>query len=107
MKFAVSVSQLAQLDSDRIFEWIAAQSLQGAVLWHRAFEKALKELQTDAALYGRVAESAEFDRDVRQNIFRTRRGRAYRLVYVLLGNEVHILRVRGPGQSTLTTNDLQ
>jgi plasmid stabilization system protein ParE len=107
MKFAVSVSSRAQYDSDRIFEWIAARSHQGAVAWHRAFEHALHQLQSDADLYGAAAEGSEIGRDIRQRIFRTRRGRAYRLVYLMIGSEVRVLRVRGPGQSSVSDDELQ
>jgi plasmid stabilization system protein ParE len=107
MKFAVSFSDQAQSDSDRIFEWLAARSLQGAVVWHHALEQAIEQLQLDAVSYGRAPESAEFSRDIRQKLFKTRRGRTYRLVFDLDGYKVRILRVRGPGQSSLASDDLR
>jgi hypothetical protein len=39
-------------------------------------------------------------------LFKTRRGRYYRLVYVIAEDEVHVLRVRGPGQPDLLPDEI-
>ena len=44
--------------------------------------------------------------EVRQFLFKTRRGRTYRAVYVIMDDEVRILRVRGPGQPPLTDDEM-
>jgi hypothetical protein len=40
-------------------------------------------------------------REIRHIVFRTRHGRPYRALFTIVGNEVRILRVRGPGQAPL------
>jgi plasmid stabilization system protein ParE len=106
MKFTVSVLHRASSDSDRIFEWIAARSPQGAIAWHRKFEEALSRLRNDADLHSVAPESKHFAVEVRQLFFRTRRGEPYRLIYAIVEREVRVLRVRGPGQAPITKADL-
>src|SRR5688572_24380330 len=105
MEYAVSVSERAWSDADRIFEWIAKRSPEGAIKWHLAFDAALVELEINANL-GVAPESADVKAVIRQKLFKTRRGRRYRLLFTVVGEEVHVLRVRGPGQAPLTADDL-
>ena len=51
-------------------------------------------------------EDEHFDIDVRQALFKTRRGRIYRMLFTIVGNEVRILRVRGPGQAPVVADDV-
>ncbi len=44
--------------------------------------------------------------ELRQFLFKTRRGRTYRGVFAVVNHEVRIVRVRGPGQGPLTDNEL-
>jgi hypothetical protein len=47
-------------------------------------------------------ESAEVDYPVQQFLFKTPRGRKYRILYTIVGDEVRVLHVRGPGQDVIT-----
>jgi hypothetical protein len=46
-------------------------------------------------------------RGIRQTLFKTPRGRTYRMVFTILGSDVRVLAIRGPGQAPLTRNDLR
>ena len=107
MKYAVSVLRRAWSDADRIFEWIASRSPRGAINWSQAFDTALAELTNDADQHSIALESAELNGAIRQKIFKTRRGRPYRLLFMIIGNDVRVLRVRGPGQSSVIAEDIQ
>jgi hypothetical protein len=50
-------------------------------------------------------ESSEFDCPIHQLTFKTPRGRKYRILYAIVGDEVRILHVRGPGQDSITPQD--
>jgi mRNA-degrading endonuclease RelE of RelBE toxin-antitoxin system len=106
MKFSVVVLQRAWTDADRMYEWIASKSPQGARQWHRSFEDALLELQWDAELHSLAPENVKLNRNIRQKIFRTRRGRPYRLIFAIAGKDVHVLCVRGPGQEPVNLSDI-
>jgi hypothetical protein len=53
-----------------------------------------------------AAESHPLKRDLRHKLFKTRRGRIYRIVFEPGDAEIVILRVRGPGQAPLKRRDL-
>jgi plasmid stabilization system protein ParE len=106
MRYTVSILRRARADIDEFRAWIARLSPQGAAAWYRAHREAVKKLRRDAHQQGQAPESAELGRDIRQTFFKTRRGRPYRLIYTIIGNEVRILRVRGPGQAPVTAEDI-
>jgi plasmid stabilization system protein ParE len=106
MKYRVVVSRQALRDVRATFSWIAQQSLPGAQRWRNAFDSAIQRLESNPLGCGRAGEADDFvDRELRQILFKTRRGRTYRAVFVVAGNEVRVLRVRGPGQQDLTDAD--
>ena len=92
----------ANRDFATIVEWLQSKSLDGANRWIDAFDAALTAI-TEAPLQQSLASEDEFiRRDVRQYFFSTKQGRRYRIVFTVVGNEVRVLRVRGPGQDLLS-----
>jgi plasmid stabilization system protein ParE len=106
MKFAVSTLRRAEADIISIHAWLAERSEAGANRWYEVARQAIGSLGQDADQHSLAPESAELDIEVREKLFRTRRGRMYRLLYTIVGNEARVLRVRGPGQAPVTSNDL-
>ena len=106
MTYRVSILKRAEIDSDKIYVWIAKRSPQGAGAWYRAFLAAVQSLEHDAGRYGLAPEAHAAGAEVRQHFFRTGRGRTYRLLYVIDENDVRVLRVRGPGQAYVRPNEL-
>ena len=106
MTFSIRILPRAERDAQSIFKYLAQHSPEGAVRWWDAFEKATRELGQDPFRYGLAAESGIFDYELRQFLFKTRRGRTYRGVFVVVGDEVRLLRVRGPGHSPLEADEL-
>jgi hypothetical protein len=51
-------------------------------------------------------ENADAELEVRQVLFKTRRGNVYRALYFVDGENVYILRVRGKGQAQVNPADL-
>jgi hypothetical protein len=80
------------------YQWIAANSLDGANRWFDEFLRRLRFLGEFPFMYGLAPESELFSEPVRQAVFKTRRGRRYRLVYVVRGDMVTVFSIRGPGQ---------
>jgi len=48
----------------------------------------------------------DLELEVKQILFKTKRGRIYRAVFHVKGTDVFVLRVRGPGQAPITKEDL-
>jgi plasmid stabilization system protein ParE len=107
MKFSILILERARSDINEFRTWIATKSPQGAAAWYLALCAAVQLLRHNADRYGQAPESSDLGRDTRQAFFRTRRGRSYRLIYTIVGKEVRILRVRGPGQAPLSDDDIR
>src|SRR5437588_5891206 len=97
----------AGADIDRIFDWLAGRSPQGAANWYAALVAAVDRIAETPEQFAVAAESLpRWNRDIHQAPFKTARGRRYRLIFELTDTEVRILRVRGPGQPPVRRRDL-
>lgn len=107
MKYSIRVLRRAQSDVDHIHAWLRQRSQAGATRWYAAFIKAAASLRHFPEACG-VATDAEFDEVIiRERPFKTPRGRSYRILFTVVGEEVLILRVRGPAQPPLTWGEFQ
>ena len=86
--------------------WIKERSSKGALRWLDTLEKTLRERQSRAVSCGPATEADDFDVDLRQRLFKTRRGNTYRLVFILREDVVHILAVRRTRQDRLQLGDI-
>ena len=106
MNFIVRELPKAKQDKDHIFRWLHQRSPQGALAWLDAYDTLVDRLTADAPTFAATPEAADCELDVRQGLFRTRRGRVYRALFVVEREEVFILRVRGPGQAPVFPEEL-
>src|SRR5262245_4381487 len=100
------IVERAASDVDDIFNWLVRRSVQGATSWYLAFRQALGKIASSPESFAEAPESHVVGRQLRQALFKTRRGRLYRIVFQVLETEIVILRIRGPGQSPLRRWDL-
>jgi plasmid stabilization system protein ParE len=105
MRF-INVQRRARADLDRIYDWLETRSHRGAVSWYRAFWAAAMRIAEDPESYSIVDEAPDVSRPVRQAIFKTRRGKRYRIIFDFSETDVYIYRVRQPGQRPLRDRDL-
>src|SRR6266849_703422 len=101
MSRTLRIVERARSDVDGIFDWLDHRSVQGAVSWYLAFRNVLEKIASSPESFAGAAESHPLGRQLRQALFKTRRGRIYRIVFEVSATEIIILRVRGPGQSPL------
>lgn len=107
MRCRVVTHARARRDVRSIIAWLHDRSRSGAVSWFGAYEAAIRRLALNAAGCSRLDEADAFPgRDLRQFLFKTRRGRVDRGVFELSGDVVRVLRVIGPGQDSLSAEDL-
>jgi plasmid stabilization system protein ParE len=104
--YRVVILRRADADTNAIYVWLAKRSVAGAGRWYRAFLNAAASLSNNPFRCGSAPESVAVGYDVRQHLFKTPRGRKYRLLYLVTGDEVRVLRIRGPGQAPVTGADL-
>ncbi len=107
MSYHVRVLARARQDLDGIVAYIAERSSQGAARLLGRFEDALATLEQNPYLAPIAPEAGELGEEVRHILFRTRAGRTYRAIFLIVGNEVRILRIRGSGQRPLSPDELE
>ena len=109
MKYHLRTLRRAQRDVEAIIDWIAntREAPRGAASWLAAYEKAADSLIRAPYSYGLAPENEYVDLELRQFLFKTRRGRLYRGIFTVDGNEILILRVRGSGQPPLQRDEVE
>jgi plasmid stabilization system protein ParE len=108
MSFLVRVLRRAERDVEEILHFIAEvrKAPNGALRWYRAYEAALNRLAKEAGTLPLAPESDYVEYEIRQILFRTRKGRTYRMLSTIVGDEVRVLHVRGPGQDIMAARQL-
>jgi hypothetical protein len=99
MSFAVRELPKAKQDKSSIFRWLHERSPTGAAAWLDAYDSLVERLKQQAPSLELAPESQDCDLEVRQALFKTRRGRVYRALFFIEASNLYILRVRGPGQA--------
>jgi hypothetical protein len=107
MSFSVRELPKAKSDKHSIFCWLNERSPAGAAAWLDAYDSLMERLKQDTNSFGLAPENQDCDFDVRQALFKTRRGRVYRALFFIEGHDVYILRVRGPGQAPVRPEDIK
>lgn len=105
MSFHVRVFAKAERELEAILDWLSQRSPQGAARWLTAFEHSKDLIGRNPFAMGLAPENEFVAPEIRQAIFKTRRGRRYRALFTIVGDEVRILHVRAPGQSLLRPRD--
>jgi hypothetical protein len=106
MSFTVRELPKAKQDKRAIFLWLHERAPEGAAAWLDAYDSLIERLKQDAASFGVAPENQGCEFEVRQALFKTRRGRVYRVLFFIEGRDAYILRVRGPGQAPVMPDDI-
>jgi len=106
MSRTLRIVERARADVDQIFTWLVRRSPQGAIAWYLAFKRAIDRIADVGDNLGLSPEGERLQREIRQALFKTRRGRIYRVLFEIQDLEIVILRVRGPGQALLRRRDM-
>ncbi|MGO9471654.1 MAG: type II toxin-antitoxin system RelE/ParE family toxin [Isosphaeraceae bacterium] len=106
MSYQVRLLARARHDLDDILSYISERSPEGAARLLAGLEKTLTMLEKNPFLSPLAPETEELQEQLRHIMFRTRAGRTYRALFVVVGDEVRVLRVRGSGQPPVTSNEI-
>ena len=106
MRRSVRVLTRAQQDVAACYAYIAERSPRGAASWFNRFSETRDRLAIEADIRAIAVESANVEYDIQEVLFKTRKGKPYRLLFTILDEEVLVLRVRGPGQDFVPENEL-
>ena len=106
MKYNVVSLRRANDDVRHITRWIAERSVQGANAWLDAYSALVDRLAEHPDAFATALEDPDSNIPLKQALFRTQHGRTYRAVFTIVGKDVRILRIRGPGQPPLRDDEL-
>lgn len=106
MTYQVEITAQAETEIDRIFIWLSSRSPQGAQRWYESFWTAVERLRNSPHVCSLAPEDDEFEMEIRQLFFGTRRGAVYRALFAIQADLVQILCVRGPGQRPVRPEDI-
>jgi plasmid stabilization system protein ParE len=106
VSFKVFELRRAQADVRSIAAWLAERSPQGAISWLRAYDDMIGRLEEQPFSCGPALERKDCEFDLRQALFKMRKGRVYRALFFVEAQDVYILRVRGPGQAPVDAGEL-
>jgi len=107
MNRRAKLSRRAERDVRAIQTWLVERSRAGALRWLDALQAVLDQLPATASSCPVAPEADDLGLDLRQKLFKTRRGHVYRLVFVIREDSVEILAVRGTGQDFLAAEELE
>lgn len=106
MSYQVLTLRRAEADIRSIVGWLAKRSIAGANAWLGAYDRIVVQLRHQANSFGSAVEAAAAELPLKQAFFKTRHGRTYRAIFLIVGDQVRILRVRGPGQAPVEPEEL-
>ncbi len=101
MNFRLRILRQATIELREIHAWIYERSPDGADRWLAAFETAAARVVLDPLAFPKAPEGEFCTFDVRQFLFKTRRGRKYRVLFTVVDDEIRILHLRGSGQDVM------
>jgi plasmid stabilization system protein ParE len=104
--YRVIVLAKADRDVRSIFAWLWSRSPKGAERWLAALESVKEKLTEDPVRLPLIPENVRSSHELRPMLFKTRRGRVYRAIFTIVGEEVRVLRVRRPAQRPIRGRDL-
>lgn len=107
MSYWIHVLPAAQGDLELIVDRLLARAVSAAANWIEAYEQALATLAEQPERHALSLESKRLRMPIRDLLFKTSQGQRYRLIYLVVGDEVRVLRVRAPGQPSLRKKDFE
>jgi plasmid stabilization system protein ParE len=106
-EFRFRTSLRAEQDIQQIYDWLAERSVAGAAAWYAVLREVVASIARNPRSYGAARESYRLRRPLREAIVRTKKGRAFRAIFLMKEDEVILVRVRSADQNALDASDLE
>lgn len=100
MSYSIALEEEAQHDIEAVTAWMAQYSPEKATMWCFDIQEAIESLQDSPFRCPRAPESESFGADIRHLIF----GK-YRILFTVIDETVHVLRVRHGAQDVLRPDE--
>jgi len=99
--YSVVWQQRAIADLNQVYDRIAEEAPVTARRWYRRFRESVDSLKAFPQRCGSAPEATQLQMDLRQLIVRS-----YRALFTIVGDRVHVLSIRSPGQDAVGPDDL-
>lgn len=106
MKFEVRLAFRAEKDLASILVFLKSRSPKGAATWLARWQETCRAVSEDPQSCSLAPESVHHSEEIRQVVFKTRRGLPYRMLFVIRGDRILVTNLRGPGQDFVPSTDL-
>lgn len=107
MKYQLHITPSAKRNAQQILRYLEKRSRRGARAWYSAFQQMTVAVEASPASFPLAPENDRHEEEIRNAIFKTRKGLPYRALFLLRENQVYIVHVRGPGQNELDADEIQ
>lgn len=104
MKYRVRLTEEAQEDADAAYQWLAARTAHAAA-WFNGLMDAIEGLSDLPTRWPLARENKEFKEPVRQMLY-GKSPHAYRVLFILRSQIVHVLHIRHGARQELKRGDL-
>ena len=88
----------AEEELESQLEYLSRRSPQGVQNWASAYRSAVDRISNDPESCGFAPENEDHEQEIRQAIFKTRKGNAYRIIFTINKADVYVFSIRGLGQ---------
>jgi len=105
MTYRVILQRFAVQDLGDAFAWVARRAPATAARWLDRFQDFLQQLDTNAPLCTRARESRKVSLDLRETLY-GRRPNVFRVIFVIDGHTVRVLRIRRGQRRSLTIEEI-
>ncbi len=106
MTYRIHVTDQADADLDRLLGSLAERSPEAATRLSQRYFNALARLRTMPLSCGLAHENPRFGEEIRHLLFGLHKGRKYRALFAVRGDEVVILAIRAPGERPVEPGDI-
>lgn len=105
MPWQVVFRPRARSDISAAVTWMARTNSAAAARWRNGLLQIVSNLETDPARYPLADEATDLGTDLRELLYGRRRS-VYRVLFVIEGQTVNVLRVRHAAQDRLGPDDI-
>ena len=105
MTYRVILQHLAIEDLDDAFAWAARKAPATAARWLERFQATLQRLDTNPQRCPRAREHDKVDVELREILF-GKMPNVYRIIFLIDGDTVHVLRIRRAQRRTPTRKQI-
>jgi plasmid stabilization system protein ParE len=100
MKYQLVIQPSAQSEMEGAYEWIAKSAPLTAVRWYNGLLKSIKSLVDNPERCALAPEDEYFPEEIR-NLLYGKRKNAYRVIFTIRGDTVHVLHFRRGARKAL------